>query len=909
MPDGSDAVAKGYKGALRRIEKAREEGATYIDLSSLGLTSLPPEIWKLTGLTALHLYQNQLTSLPPEIGKLSRLTKLSLHGNQLRSLPPEIGKLTRLTELYLYQNQLTLLPPEIGKLTRLTRLYLFRNQLTSLPPEIGKLTGLTKLNLSQNQLTSLPPEIGKLGKLTSLDLWGNGLTSPPPAVVEQGTEAVLGFLREQLERSAPQWVSKLLLVGEGGVGKTSLLNVLNGGECAAKEPSTQGIDIRPLDVDHPTEVDVTMCLNAWDFGGQDIYHATHQFFLTDRSLFLLLWHARLGWEAGKLYYWLDTIKARAPDSPVLIVMTHYDEYDTDLPIDALKAAYPQIECHYKVSSSEGTGIEELRTAIAEHAAALPLMGAKWPATWLDAANALRDHANNEIAPHEMRSVMTDCGVKDSDVETLAAYLHDLGDILYYQHDDELKDRVILKPAWVSGHIYKVLVHRGIKDDGILHTAHLDDVWGDLDLALHEHFLRLMERFDLSYRTLERPEISIVVERLSQQAAAYQRRWEVPADAPSITMRFELNTIPAGIPTYFIARSHRFTTHTHWLYGALFSDRKTPEHLGLIQTLPHKRHVVLSVRGPHPHNFFAILRDGFEETLKRFPGLEIERMFPCPGHDGRRCEHAFKLEHLLRRLAMTPPRHWVECPASGQDVDVRELLYGLTPVTQDKVLADIDAKVTKTAKMSDQLLAELRDLRALAQREFTRALNRDKTAIDTHCPGVFALDPGPEGWRAVLAAIAGRTMRLRLYCEAPGEWHRLERDPYTFKVPPGWLNAMAPHVKRMVTLLKKAAPLADVGLKWYTPEIGAAMETDIRLMTELVELLPEVRASRERGLVVELGDADAHERASGAELHALRQLLDEVEPGWTPYYCGGLKKIITPEGHYLWLCEHHAAEYK
>lgn len=26
-------------------------------------------------------------------------------------------------------------------------------------------------------------------------------------------------------------------------------------------------------------------------------------------------------------------------------------------------------------------------------------------------------------------------------------------------------------------------------------------------------------------------------------------------------------------------------------------------------------------------------------------------------------------------------------------------------------------------------------------------------------------------------------------------------------------------------------------------------------------------------------------------------------------CGGLKKVLTPEGHYLWLCEDHAAEYK
>ncbi len=45
---------------------------------------------------------------------------------------------------------------------------------------------------------------------------------------------------------------------------------------------------------------------------------------------------------------------------------------------------------------------------------------------------------------------------------------------------------------------------------------------------------------------------------------------------------------------------------------------------------------------------------------------------------------------------------------------------------------------------------------------------------------------------------------------------------------------------------------------------------------------------------------------GMELRAIRKLLDEEDKSqeW-----GGLKKVLTPEGHYLWLCEEHAKEYK
>lgn len=93
-----------------------------------------------------------------------------------------------------------------------------------------------------------------------------------------------------------------------------------------------------------------MQLNTWDFGGQQIYHATHQFFLTNRSLFLLVWHARMGFEAGKLYYWLVMLIALAPDSLVLLVATHIDERDADIPLAELRHHYPQIIGHYEISS-------------------------------------------------------------------------------------------------------------------------------------------------------------------------------------------------------------------------------------------------------------------------------------------------------------------------------------------------------------------------------------------------------------------------------------------------------------------------------------------------------------------------------------------------------------------------------
>ncbi|MCA9889510.1 MAG: hypothetical protein KC546_14115, partial [Anaerolineae bacterium] len=56
-----------YDIALERIEAARDSSATSLDLSYLGLKTLPSELFELSELTDLYLSHNRLSELPYEI--------------------------------------------------------------------------------------------------------------------------------------------------------------------------------------------------------------------------------------------------------------------------------------------------------------------------------------------------------------------------------------------------------------------------------------------------------------------------------------------------------------------------------------------------------------------------------------------------------------------------------------------------------------------------------------------------------------------------------------------------------------------------------------------------------------------------------------------------------------------------
>ncbi len=830
------------KEIINIINRAAINKQDTLILSGMNLTELPHEIGSLTDLKILDISGNKLEDLPPEFTKLSNLEVLYLQNNRFNILPEKISSLVKLTTLYLNNNHLSQISKSIRFLVNLTSLNLSYNNLETLPQEIRHLSSLIVLDISHNKFTRIPYCIGSLQNIQELEYGDNKILSPPPEILAQGTSAIIAYLHESQKADSQQWISKLLIVGEGGVGKTSLLRALRGEVFDPQSETTHGLEIKKLILDHPKYTNTKMNLMTWDFGGQQIYHATHQFFLTNRSLFLIVWNARFGYEQGKLFKWLDTVKALAPESPIIIVATCMDQAGPKRPINKIRETYYNVVDYCMISNKTNSGIAELRQRIQDTASELPLMGETWPAEWLEAAEEIRNIRDKYITIEILYKILASHNVSGPNSRVLIQWLHELGDILYFSNDETLEDIVILKPQWVSEYIGRVLESKEVTDSmGIFRKSDMDHIWSDISPEMRNHFLRLMERFDLSYRTLEDRDISLVVELLPYDPPDYIKMWnsiKENINCREITIRYYLSTIPAGIPSWFIARSHRFTTYTHWRNGALLSDSVNRQHLALIIAHEHNNMVELSVRGPLPYNYFALLMDGLELTLKRFPGLEPKKMVPCPGHRGKICGHEFKFNNLQKAYEMLPPQYSIQCEETMEMVSLSELLFGiLWKSTEDDVLKRIDDLEAALTGENTDIKRVIEELRRLTQRGFTSNYNREQSKIESHCPNIFVLKPqNTSKWRK---RLMGQRVNLQLYCQAPGEWHPvIEGGCYEVPNPSQWVIDMAPYIKKLVSILKYAAPIIGPWADIAPEDYGERFEEDISLMNELAEIIPD-----------------------------------------------------------------------
>ena len=322
---------------------------------------------------------------------------------------------------------------------------------------------------------------------------------------------------------------KLMLVGCANRGKTTLVACLQGRRC--RDESTVGVDISEWSYrsgfGRPK-----FHFSIWDFGGQEEYYATHQCFLSQESLYLLLFNLKHGREGVKeIQPWLNNLALRVPRSCVIVVGTHLDEMRCENVagiIDYVSTVAEPFKNKLQIVDVLAVGLKNdirnvgaLKNAIYNYAAnyknsaGIPIMGRSIPACYHALDKRVRmlqqevRQGSREPVMHyeEFREIVYKMKLPDiqdeEELKTATLFLTDVGTLLHY--DDRrhnLHELYFIDPRWLCDMMATVVTvkeRNSFVKQGILQTKHLPFLFKD-DRFLRQYFnqyLTLLDQFEIA----------------------------------------------------------------------------------------------------------------------------------------------------------------------------------------------------------------------------------------------------------------------------------------------------------------------------------------------------------------------------------------------------------------------------
>lgn len=652
----------------------------------------------LTALTQLKLSNNNIGSDGARsLATLPNLTSLSLDYNNIGSDGAHaLASLTKIMHLSLDRNSISDRGAHsIASLTSITSLFLNDNIISSSGAHaLTSLPSLTYLGLSNNRIND--DGIGALSTLSGLrhlSLRNNPIKSVPAEILQTSdAQAIFAAYRRYTDsRTKPLNEAKLLVVGNEAVGKTSLIRFLTRGEPRnPDEQKTAGVAHQRIEKQQWSPTREGPRLNVWDFGGQEIMHETHKFFLTERSIYLLVLEDRRE-DDTSIYKWLKTITNRGGESPIIIVINKCDDGQHKLLLDdrGIAQDWPSVVAIVRTSCNSGDAgarsIEQLKSILLDTLTNDPRLAHvrdALPEPWrrVKEAVTIRARDANILTHQEYVRICesADCSDKiDNDHEQrgLLGLLHDLGVVVAHGRSRDAPAAIqtvrLLDPNWLTEAIYKLLTAgQVVHQSGVLRRGQLAELLSpDRYPPHHWEFILSMMQLDnmgLCFPLPGETDTYLIPEALPKNTPDYDH-W--PTD--SLRFRFDYDFLPSGLVPRLIVEAHQKVTETRWRSGAIFTAAGCKI---LVRGNIDKKTVDIQVTGSPAMRRSAL--NVILEDLRRVhalnPEAKPEARVPLPGNP----ESTVSYEHLLRLEERHGPAYLHAPEGTDREYSVGELLDGV-----------------------------------------------------------------------------------------------------------------------------------------------------------------------------------------------------------------------------------------
>lgn len=548
------------------------------------------------------------------------------------------------------------------------------NPIISIPSWIPEKEIIISLDISHDE------EIAK--KCVAIDSFN--LEFPPPAIVKSGGNAIKNFLKQIVEQNKDYlFEAKLLIVGEPGAGKTTLSRKLVNPKCDLPDDddTTRGIEVSqiyfPIIPDkYQKIIDKNLLrnkifrVNIWDFGGQEIYKSTHRFFLSKRSLYMLVADNRK--ENDDLNYWLHIIHVLGGDSPLILLHNEKQKRKRDFDIDSMRNIYHSISDVVSVdfSDKDDYRLNGLNDILKHQISSLPHIGDPVPAKWTVIRDAIEKEKLNTISLHDYLILCSKHGISETkDALLLSQYFHDIGVFLHFQDDPLLNKIIFLKPNWATNAVYRVLDHILLDEQkGRFRKNDMPTIWCDHEYELvRNELMHLMKKFFLIYE-IEGIDTYIVPEKLPPSVPEYHL-----GSINLLRLQYAYNIfMPKGIISQFIVRMHQYIKNHDliWRRGCIIErDGATAEVIERYDL----RIISIKISGSNTRDFMTIIAEQIDIINNQYNKIIVDKLIPCNCPECINSENPYNFKYSDIRRRIEKRRYLKECENSFEAIDVRTLI--------------------------------------------------------------------------------------------------------------------------------------------------------------------------------------------------------------------------------------------
>ncbi len=662
------------------------------------------------------------------------------------------------------------------------------------------------------------------------------------------------------------------------------------------------------------------------------------------------------------------MKHREPDAKILVVATHGGPGQRQPDIDRQEIwdlfGRETVRGFFFVDSKPDQytgrrrGIAQLKNAIAMVATSLPEIGRTVPARWRQAQESLRAIGRAYLRLEKVLEICRGHRMTDDEARLFVTISHRLGHLIHYEHDPVLRDIVVLKPDWLAAAMSFVLDDEQTRKAlGLVSFSRLGQLWSDTTRdeefryprELHPVFLRLMERFDISYRVAElcahgRPrETSLIAQLVPDVRPDPIPQWpgnKGEADEQQIQIcrivdaKTGQSAVAEGLFYQLIVRLHKFSLgrasyeqSVHWQRGLVLDDDYNGR--ALLEYVSND--VRISVRAPYPERFLSVLTSEVKWLIENFwAGLRCEVMVPCIEPCGKKAPGTglFDVQKLIeskksKRLEYPCPvcsewqniDHLLRNAPTAQRTSSQELLASFADVKKDlsRVREQLISQHGEALGRFDRL--DLNTQRTLSRVDdaFT-GLMQALTDEAKEGPRLFSFQPIDPGFFDRPKWISEK-FKLTLWCEHS----RLplpsingkddKRGVYELSLPREWFVKAAPFFKVLTGTLSLVLPVASSVTKLALDDGSASykhFEKELDLGQKSVESV--IKGGGAAGTW--LGHKDTPEmehgevvRAEGGILRQLHIWLQDKDPSF-----GGLVRVQNKRQEFLWVHKKFEAEY-